>query len=202
MTGNTDRTIAAYDTIAEVYTAFWRDRRVVARPLTLLSTLLAAGDLVLDAGCGPGFDGAELRRAGLRVIGLDLSWQMLQSGQRHYPGQYVQADLRALPLPDACAAAVWASASLLHLPRAHFGPALQELTRVLLPRGLLFLSLKEGVGDGWQADACGREAPRFFTYWQAETLDAALAAAGLHTVAGWRDEGEANAWLNRIVRKR
>lgn len=195
------RTIAAYDQIADEYREQWRDRRVVERPLTLLATLLPAGGLVLDLGCGPGFDGATLRAHGLRVIGVDLSWAMVQTGRTYYPGTYVQADMRRLPLAAGSVDGIWASASLLHLARPLLLPVLREGRRVLAGEGLFYLSLKEGRGEGWQADACGREAPRFFTYWEAGALDGALRAAGLATVAGWREEGSHDLWLNRIVRK-
>lgn len=195
------RTVAAYDRIAGEYLARWRDRRVVERPLTMLATLLPAGALVLDLGCGPGFDAAALRAQGLRVVGADLSWQMVRLGREHYPGVYVQADMRRLPLAAGTVDGIWASASLLHLPRSLLAPVLAEGRRVLVNDGLFYLSLKEGRGEAWRADACGREAPRFFTYWTAAALDGELRSAGLATVAGWQEAGSRDVWLNRIVRK-
>ena len=195
------RTVAAYDRIAGEYLARWRDRRVVERPLAMLATLLPAGALVLDLGCGPGFDGAALRAQGLRVVGADLSWQMVRLGRDHYPGVYLQADMRRLPLAAGTVDGIWASASLLHLPRPLLAPVLAEGRRVLAGEGLFYLSLKEGTGEAWRADACGREAPRFFTYWTAAALDSELRTAGLATVAGWQEEGSRDLWLNRIVRK-
>lgn len=195
------RTVAAYNRIADAYLAQWRDRRVVERPLALLATLLPAGALVLDLGCGPGFDGAALRARGFQVVGLDLSWEMVQIGRVHYPGRYVQGDMQQLPLAAGTIGGIWASASLLHLPRPLLAPVLMEARRVLAPGGLFYLSLKEGTGEGWQSDSCGRQAPRFFTYWQADNLDAHLREAGFNTVAGWHEQGSSDAWLNRVVRK-
>jgi SAM-dependent methyltransferase len=194
-----ERTVAAYDQIASTYADFWSDRRAMERPLALFASLLPPGARVLDAGCGPGFDGALLRERGLRVIGLDRSLAMLHLGQQRYPGPFVQGDLRRLPLASTSLAGIWASGSLLHLPRGDFVPGLEEFARVLQGSGLLYLSLKEGEGEQWRADACGREAPRFFTYWQAEELDAALAVAGFALTAAWRDEGNTTNWLNRIA---
>lgn len=172
---------------------------MVERPLTLFASLLARGAAVLDAGCGPGFDGALLRERGLQVVGLDRSYAMVQVGQERYPGLYVQGDLLRLPFARGELSGIWASATLLHLPRREFGPALCEFARVLGPGGLLYLSLKEGDGEQWRADACGREAPRFFAYWQPEALDAALAGAGFAAIAAWREPGRTANWLNRIV---
>lgn len=197
----TTRTIAAYDQIAEAYADFWGDRRVVERPLTLFAGLLSQGSLVLDAGCGPGFDSSVLRERGLHVVGLDRSAAMLRLGVQRYPGPYLQGDLLTLPFARGTLDGIWASATLLHLPRQDFVLALHDFARVLAPRGLAYLSLKEGEGEQWRTDACGREAPRFFVYWQAEALDAALAEAGFATVAGWREPGHTAHWLNRIVHK-
>lgn len=201
MPGETRRTTAAYDRIAERYADFWSDRQVVERPMMLFGGLLAEQDRVLDAGCGPGYDGALLRQRGFYVIGLDLSFGMLRTGRERYPGPYVQGDLRKLPLPAHSVTGVWASASLVHLPRDEFVVALRECVRVLAPGGLLYLSLREGEGERWHADIWGEEAPRFYTYWQEEPLDAALAAEGLTLIAGWRDVSEPNTWLNRVMRK-
>lgn len=197
----TARTIDAYDRIASDYADFWSDRRVVQRPLALFASLLPAGALVLDAGCGPGFDGALLRERGFQVVGLDRSYAMLQLGRSRYPGRYVQGDLRVQPFGGGAIAGIWASASLLHLPRPAFVPALRELGRILHPGGLFYLSLKEGEGEQWRSDACGREAPRFFTYWRAGPLDKALAAAGFATMAAWRESGKTADWLVRIVHR-
>ena len=196
------QTIAAYDQIAPVYADFWSDRRVVERPLTLFGSLLPPGAVVLDAGCGPGFDGALLRERGLNVIGLDRSHAMLEIARDRYPGTYVQGDLTNLPIGDGTLSAIWASATLLHLPRKHFVPALKEFDRVLMADGLLYLSLKEGDGEQWRSDACGREAPRFFTYWQQDDLDVALQQVRFSTVAGWREPGRTADWLIRVVSKR
>ncbi|MDT8305607.1 MAG: class I SAM-dependent methyltransferase [Anaerolineae bacterium] len=199
MSDETRRTIASYDEIATAYADFWSDRRVVERPLTMFASLLPHQALVLDAGCGPGFDSTLLRERGLRVVGLDRSVAMLQLGRARYPGPYVQGDLLGLPFAPWVLHGIWASATLLHLPRHDFAPVLTEFMRVLAPGGLLYLSLKEGEGEEWRTDACGHEAPRFFTYWQPEALDAALSGAGFAMIASWRESGRTATWLNRIV---
>lgn len=66
---------------------------------------LAGSELVLDAGCGTGRDGAALRRRwpGVRLVALDGSQQMLDVARGHLGDDavtYLQADLTA-PLPIA-----------------------------------------------------------------------------------------------------
>ena len=58
-----------------------------------------AGWLVLDAGCGPGLVAAALLAAGLRVVGVDLSGEMIErarmrcAGVRAARARFVQASL-------------------------------------------------------------------------------------------------------------
>lgn len=202
MPGETTRTTEAYDRIAERYAEYWSERKFVERPLMLFGGLLAESDRVLDAGCGPGYDGALLRHRGLYVIGLDRSHGMLLAGRERYPGPYVQGDLRSIPLPSQSMNGVWASASLLHLPRDEFYQALHECARVLASGGLIYISLREGEGERWQAEVWGEDYQRFYTYWQEDALDEALAAEGFTTmIAGWRDRDDPLVWLNRVMRK-
>ncbi len=202
MPGETTGTTAAYDRLAERYAEYWSERKFVERPLMLFGGLLSETDRVLDAGCGPGYDGALLRQRGLYVVGLDRSHGMLLAGRQRYPGPYVQGDLRSIPLPAQSMAGVWASASLLHLPRDEFYPALQECARVLAPGGLFYISLREGQGERWQGDLWGDDYQRYYVYWQEEALDEALAAEGFTTfIAGWRDLDDPHVWLNRVMRK-
>ncbi len=43
---------------------------------------LAPGSLVLDAGCGPGLVSAALLAAGSRVVGVDLSREMIERARK------------------------------------------------------------------------------------------------------------------------
>ena len=71
----------------------------------------------------------------------------------------VVADMRAIPFADASFDGVWASASLLHLPRSELAVALREINRILRSDGLLFASVKTGTHDivwppQWESTHC------------------------------------------------
>lgn len=166
----------AYKKIVSAYTEANRERDAIMADLLRFIAKLPANGRVLDIGCGPGFDTAVLRQHNFRAIGVDLSWEMLHSGQSPYPAPRVQANM--LQLPFAKVDGVWACASLLHLPRTAMPAALQEIARILHPGGLFYLSLKWGEGESWSKTSYGYAAPRFFTYWTPETLDPLLTAAG------------------------
>ena len=198
----TTETTITYDAIASQYLERWRDRSAISEHINRYAAMLVAYGLgeqvVLDVGCGPGFDAALLRARGLWVIGVDLSLGMLRIGRKEFPGTFLQADMRHLPLPSKIGG-LWVSASMLHLNRQDVPTTLEKFAGALLPGGLLYLSLKNGRGEGWNNNLYDR--PRYFTYWQPEELDQLLKAVGLHIVDGWDGDGKMDRWLFRFARK-
>jgi SAM-dependent methyltransferase len=114
-----------------------------------------AGLAVLDAGCGEGYGSAILAETARRVLGIDLVADACAHAQAAYPdASFVEADLCALPLADACAGAVVSLQAIEHLwdiPRY-----LDETARVLRPGGLFVCGtpnrLTFGGGDGGPAN--------------------------------------------------
>lgn len=101
---------------------------------------LRPGMVVVDVGCGTGRHSRLLRRDGIRCVGVDLSHGLLAAAARQSPGDWVQGDARAVPLPDGCADVV------LSLCQGGFGipggdqQVLVELVRLLRPGGQLALT--------------------------------------------------------------
>jgi SAM-dependent methyltransferase len=203
-------TVDTYEQIAPVYYEKWRDRSLIHHHLTRFADMIRAYGLgalpVIDVGCGPGFDAAFFREVGLSAIGLDLSLAMMMTGRPELGGDYIQADMRHLPLASSVGG-LWAGASLLHLPRREVPAVLHNFNDVLTPGGLLYLSLKAGRGDEWTLESHGVPLPRYFVYWQPETLDRVLRQAGFRIVDGWLSpSGQAKSgpgadWLIRFARK-
>jgi 2-polyprenyl-3-methyl-5-hydroxy-6-metoxy-1,4-benzoquinol methylase len=95
---------------------------------------------VLDVGCGEGLLAAELARAGVSVVGVDVAEEPLRRGRSRYPS----LDLRIVPsedtwpLPDASFDVVWAGETIEHV--ADTPGWLAEVRRLLRPGGSLLLS--------------------------------------------------------------
>jgi ubiquinone/menaquinone biosynthesis C-methylase UbiE len=125
-------------------------REWFAEPQRRLAAALAAGARVLDIGCGPGLEMADLRASGLRPVGLDPSRQMLGfASERNRGCGVAQGTVLALPFADGAFDGVWAAASLHHVARDEAPAALREIRRVLRRGGAFYASVQRGEVEGW-----------------------------------------------------
>jgi SAM-dependent methyltransferase len=113
---------------------------------------LVAGDLVLDLGCGFGRHAYEALRRGARVVACDLSPDELREVRATFQVMHEMgeappvgmatttcADATRLPFPDGTFDRVIASEVMEHIPDDL--AALDELTRVLRPGGVLAVTI-------------------------------------------------------------
>jgi SAM-dependent methyltransferase len=196
-----DETMASYDQTAAEFAARWGALRL-EQALDTFVRHLAGRRRVLDLGCGPGRDVKFLTGLGCCAVGLDLSAGMLaQAGHRVLAAPLVRADLRHPPFAASSFDGIWACASLLHLPRAHFAPTLGELARLLRPSGgILYLAMKGGAGEAWVTGEGDRRS--FFTYYQLPELETLLCQAGFQVVERWISPdrmGREHPWLNLVA---
>lgn len=90
--------------------------------------------VVLDVGCGAGAMTRELHRPERSVIGIDLSAGELRLAASKSPGQWVQADARALPVAAGSVDAVTSAMGLAVVQPAEL--LISEVSRVLKPGGV------------------------------------------------------------------
>jgi SAM-dependent methyltransferase len=100
--------------------------------------------VALDAACGTGRHSAHLASLGHTVIGVDSSAAMLERAREKVPdGEFHEADLHDLPLPDDHVDLVVCGLALVHVPDLE--PVLAEFVRVLRPGGDLVISDQRGI---------------------------------------------------------
>lgn len=98
----------------------------------------AAGDHVVDVGCGPGTAARAAARRGARVTGVDPAETMLRLARaftRRREVTWAEGSAEALPVADRTATVVWALATVHHWRDAAAGVA--EAHRVLRAGGRL-----------------------------------------------------------------
>ena len=120
----------------------WESAAAVGNPFSL--GLPLPGETIVDVGCGAGADAcvaAMLVGGQGRVVGIDCTPAMVVKAARNAQAAglsnicFIEAEMSALPLPDACADLVISNGAInlsMDKPRV-----LAELFRVLLPGGRL-----------------------------------------------------------------
>jgi len=135
--GATD-TVTGYRSWSEHYDEFNPLIAVEEPPVLALLDSLPAGR-ALDAACGTGRYSAYLAARGHQVVGVDSSPDMLAKARTKCPELvFHQADLTAVPLPDADVDLVVCALALPHVPE--LAPIMAEFARVLRPGGHLVIS--------------------------------------------------------------
>ncbi|MBQ8834264.1 MAG: class I SAM-dependent methyltransferase [Oscillospiraceae bacterium] len=104
---------------------------------------IAPGDHILELGCGTGSmwkNNLHLLSCGARLTLTDFSEGMLEAARTTLAGAesitFRQADIQAIPFPDASFDVVIANMMLYHVPNLHKG--LAEVRRVLKPGGKFY----------------------------------------------------------------
>lgn len=103
-----------------------------------IKTTIKPGARVLDVGCGSGKIMAPLLRAGYDVVGMDVAREgllMIREGER------VEGDARYLPFKDCSFDAVVCYDVLQHLLAPERQMAVEEIKRVLVPGGSIFIEV-------------------------------------------------------------
>lgn len=160
--------------------------------------LLPENALILDAGCGSGRDTKAFLSMGFHVAAIDASEEMVKHAT-NYTGIDAQhktfQDIRDENKYDA----IWACASLLHVPQSELTATVSRLSHALKPNGIWYLSFKYG-------DTERTKDGRSFTDMDEKGVEALLShQPSLKLVDMWitqdarpdRDE----TWLNLIVKK-
>jgi SAM-dependent methyltransferase len=143
----------------------------------------AAPGRALDAACGTGRHARHLVDRGHRVVGIDVSPEMLAHARSRVPeATLLEADLERIPADDAAFDLAVAGLALAHLPA--LTGAVGELARVLRPGGRLVISVLHPFQAllGWHAPFEDAHGQRRFVREHAHTHGdylAAFVAAGL-----------------------
>jgi ubiquinone/menaquinone biosynthesis C-methylase UbiE len=159
------RTATAYQTIAPAYSRCWSNDPCMQSRLDIFSKYLPENAFIIDIGCGTGRDVKYLVSKNFRAFGIDLSEAMLNEAHKLFSnGSFSMMDMRHLGLSAAICDGVWASASVIHLPKSEVHYALEEISRILKKDGVLFLSMQEGSGERFSEDG------RFFVYYKRDEI--------------------------------
>lgn len=150
-------TLQHYDSRAEAFREGTRDHDVSQNIEAMLRHVRGTPPFaILDFGCGPGRDLKDLAARGHAAIGLDGSERFVEMARADSGCEVWRQDFLALDLPAGRFDAIFANASLFHVPRAHLARVLRELHDALKPGGVLFCSNPRGHDEeGWSGGRYG-----------------------------------------------
>ena len=156
---------------------------------------LPLGAHVLDVGCGSGRDMLWLKKRGHHPQGLELSSKLARLAQEYSGCPVTLGDLLTTALLQKCWQGILVSGVLVHLSRGAVPSILQALARALSEDGVLYISVKEGVGTFCDADH------RRFYYWQDADFKKVARDAGLALLSMTRSpsaRGSKDTWLGYL----
>jgi len=147
------------------------------------ANLLKSGDKILDAGCAAGRDSKIFKDQGFEPTGIDIVENFIKLARKKNPNiEFVHGDFRNLPFSDNTFAGIWATACLLHSETtADVKKALNEFYRVLEPKGIIHISVKQQLDNKKTAKTShqfSKGFKRFFRFFTAKEIKNYLTKAG------------------------
>lgn len=159
------QTIAYYEQIDKDYLK----KRGKLKPSTQLLEKFSkylTGKKILEVGFGLGPDIPWFVENGYQYVGVEPSSNFCEVVRNKYPEiTILNEDITKSDFEEESFDGIWAMASFLHLNDQHFKEVLDKCHKWLKPEGVLFISVKEGVGE--KVDERGR----YFNFFTKEKLE-------------------------------
>ncbi|OGZ29778.1 MAG: hypothetical protein A2931_00585 [Candidatus Niyogibacteria bacterium RIFCSPLOWO2_01_FULL_45_48] len=140
---------------------------------------LRRGHKVLDLGCGSGVPARFLSGHGLRVVGVDVSGDMVTLARKQDPqGVFFRAEMDEIRWPMYSFGGVCSFFSFLHLPKRRVKKLIRDIHEWLLPGGVFAVTIVEGEGEGLCENFMGRGIPIYLSYYKQPEFCDMLRVAG------------------------
>lgn len=156
---------------------------------------------ILDLGCGPGHHSKYFSNLDFKVTGIDLSSEMIKLAKREFIGlDFRVMDIADLDFEVSTFDGIWASASLLHVPKNNIKIILKKIQKILVNNGLLYISLKEGKGSELYKDIRYAGVDKYYVYYQLKEIKEILENVGFKIIEiemkGKRTSYDTNSWIH------
>lgn len=108
-------------------------------------SLIPKNGKILDVGCGPGIDANYMVSKGFKVTGIDLSEKMLKLAKQKFPNiNFKLSDIRKLDFLENSFDGIFASFSLIHIPKKDIPLTLKNLYKILKEGGVIYIAIQSG----------------------------------------------------------
>jgi ubiquinone/menaquinone biosynthesis C-methylase UbiE len=178
---NLKRTIDTYNEIAQHYKKKTKNLELIEE-IKKFKKFLPKNAKVLDAGCGWGRDSKILAKDS-QVIGIDLSEKLLDLARAYAPkARFEVGDMCKTFFPNESFHGIWSNDTLIHLERKDVVAALKEFHRLLKKNSILYISVKEGEGEGFKEEEMSNYLPRFYTWFNEKEITRYCKEAGFRII--------------------
>lgn len=206
MTKEKNITQVSYDASAGEYTLNVAELAPI-NEITQFTGLLAQGSTILDIGCGSGRDARIMSEMGFKVIGVDFSKKLIEIAKREAPSvEFHVMDIDQLLFEASSFDGIWASASLLHIPKENISPILKKIRAILKPNGIFYLSVKQGLGEGVEKDVRYNLIEKFWSYFEEEEIKRYLVGAEFTilkcSIKGIESAYQTHPWIKLLCSKK
>ena len=198
------RTIGVYDRLGIKYLSSIES--VAPDEIRLFVKELPKNSSVLDVGCAGGRDSKFFSDSGLRVTGIDLCKRFLDEAKKRVPdGLFLKKDLLLLNFKKESFDGIWASAVLLHVEKRDLLKVLNDLNNLLKSNGVIFIGVKQGVGERSVIDKLSDGQSRYFSFYSKKEIENCVQDSGFSIIySKIRDDDTGRnyvKWIRIIARK-
>jgi len=198
-------TIESYNKTAEEYYKIVTSFEILPELERFINLIKDKGN-ILDLGCGPGHHSRVFVENGFNVEGVDLSTEMIAIAKKEVIGANFQVmDIIDLNFERESFDGIWASASLLHIPKKNIKYVLKKLKGLLVKNGILYVSLKKGKGSEVLKDERFGGVDKFYVYYQSEDIEEILNNVGFEIIEKEEKKKrgfyDTNPWIHIFCKK-
>jgi len=146
--------------------------------------LVPKGGNILDVGCGGGHYAEFFVKEGFKVTGIDFSPALVRVSKKRVPmGKFIVMDMEKMSFPSSSFDGVWMSASLYHVPKKNAPEILKKVFEFLRPGCWLYISVREGVGEGFEvSEKFKKKVLRFTANYKERELRKMLSETGFENL--------------------
>ena len=191
---------AIYDTNAREFIESWLSADMHDQ-YKAFESLVHPGAKILDGGCGSGRDSLYFLQKGYVVDAFDPSEEMIKYASEFTGLKVKKMKWEELDEKEAYDA-IWASASLYHVPRPDMAPTFKRIADALKSKGILFASFRDKENDFVDSEG------RALTSFNKDTLTSFLSTLGLFDIVALSERKDSRknkqdeVWLFALLRKK
>lgn len=165
------------------------------------------GKKVLDIGCADGGYSNYIAQKGFEVVGIDIVSEFIEYARlTHSHVKFELMNMKQMSFPSNSFDGIFAIASLLHLEKNQLDVVLKKIYNILKKDGVLFFTLKAGIGEKFVPDQFDLNQQRYFSLYTQTEIQEILEKLNFNVIEITEKEFEFNMstrkpWLAIYAKK-